>query len=583
MSEYERAGLAGLYLSLTAARTWERQRRAWPLPNSVSERLDDLYANVTNYQARDFPLADDGYGVRLEWRAGTEIAALKAIVNWAWQVHDGVLLLPGIHRKRQHLDCYYLRIHTHNGMLGTVFQHGRTLKTTDACTRVERFDEERTFRVSYRPVSADARLPQLGKVPQQGVCDDSRIRQPLSNWAYPGSEPRFNTKGIERETGWRGPARLAYLMLFTPIAYHFVKLPGNWAYVIHNVNDMPEFQRDFLRRSVGNMSNWPFHGEVSGIEDASLRYAVRRKGAEQSFAVVVMGAAGYYHKTQKTRKNAYRNLAVADDMRIAFLRYDIFNRAFPVSNTVRPARSPTTKESGTTESHFIALPSSRERITANILRHAPWYADLAYIPFWQRDPVADECKRRKPSISAERLWLRKLQYERKQLMAMVDEDRMWDDPREKDMLDAFTRAFRRLLNRESKGLGRGGSRDLPKRWDNTMDQWHRRLLNAKTGLLLSAAVHELLALAARSPALRDGKLVEPGGPAFLLPTKDGEIGEDRRLRNHAFHAQFRRMLNHPSEWKKVRDLALLALTTFADHRLRETGGEAAADQKETHQ
>ena len=40
MGEYERAGLAGLNLSLTAAQAWERQRQAWPLPDAVAERLD---------------------------------------------------------------------------------------------------------------------------------------------------------------------------------------------------------------------------------------------------------------------------------------------------------------------------------------------------------------------------------------------------------------------------------------------------------------------------------------------------------------------------------------------------------------
>ena len=35
---------------------------------------------------------------------------LNAVVKWAWQVHEGVLFLPGVHRKREHLDCYYLRV-----------------------------------------------------------------------------------------------------------------------------------------------------------------------------------------------------------------------------------------------------------------------------------------------------------------------------------------------------------------------------------------------------------------------------------------------------------------------------------------
>ena len=587
MGEYERAGLAGLCLSLTAAPAWERQRGAWPLPKAVGERLDELQKYVTNFGAPGFPLVDDGYGVRLEWRTGTEIAALKAIVNWAWQVHDGVLFLPGIHRKREHLDCYYLRLHTHAGLLGTYLQHSRTLKKLDLEHTVERLDEERTFTVSYRPISEVAALPQLKAVPPQGVCNGFFVK-PLSNWLYPGSEPRF---GIKRETGWSGVARFAYVMLFVPIACHFIKLPRskakirgrdtltqNWAYLVTHVRDLRPFQREFLRRNTITASNWPLYGEVSGIEDASLRYATRSKDGGHALTVV-MGNAAYYAQ-QKTRKNLTREIAVADGSPAVFVRYDIFNRAFPVTNTVRTAKPPSMEDSATRGSHFVRLPSSRERITANVLRGEPWYGELAYIPFWQRDQVAEERKRSRDSISEERLWFRKLRYERKQLMAIVSEDRMWDDPRERDMLDAFRRAFRRLLNRDDQALRRGGSRDLAKRWENTMDKWHRRLLNAKTKLLLSATVHELLALAARSPTLRDRKIVQPGGPAFLLPMKDNESREAWRSRNDAFHADFRRMINHPSEWKKVRDLALLALTTFADQRLAQTGGAAAADDKE---
>ena len=150
-------------------------------------------------------------------------------------------------------------------------------------------------------------------------------------------------------------------------------------------------------------------------------------------------------------------------------------------------------------------------------------------------------------------------------MSISNEKEIRDDRQEKDILDAFRGAFRRLLNREAKALERGGSRDLPRRWENTVDKWHRRLLHAETRLLLATAVYELLAQAARSPGLRNG---EPGGPGFLLAkTSEDESDESHRARNNVFHSEFRRMLNHPGDWKKVRDLALMALTTFTDSRL----------------
>ena len=596
MGEYERVGLAGLCLSLTAAAAWERRRRTWPLPKTIKESLDRLRDMISNVDAPNFPLVEDGMGLCLEWTEGNEKAALEAVVKWAWQVHDGVLFLPGVHRKREHLDCYHLRLHVHNGLLGTFFQFPRTInKVKDPERKVVRYDEEKTFSVSYRRIALDAKLPQHQAIPKKGVCGDNPAPA-MASWIYPGSEPRFNnaSAGIRRETAWRGPARFAYLMLFAPIACHYVKLPANnWAYLVPGVEDLRGYQRDFLRRNMVNLGNWPFYGAVAGLEDAALRYAIRNQAGRQSPTTVVMGKADFYHAIQKTRKNLWREIAVADDMPTAFRRYDIFNRAFPAGKMVRPTREAKPEESDQKGNHFITLPNCRERITANILHGDPWYADLAYIPFWQRDRVENERKtvrkhglsavglnlpwksgnQEKESISPERLWFLKLHhFERKQLMSIANEKEIWDDPQEKDILDAFRSAFRRLLNREDKALGRGGSRDLSKRWDNAADKWHRRLLHAKTKLLLATVVHELLAQAARSPGLRDGDLVEPGGPAFLLPkTSEDESYESRRARNNAFQSEFRRMVNHPSDWKKIRDLAL---TTFTDSRLSSGQGSS---------
>ena len=593
MGEHERVGLAGLYLSLTAATAWEKQRRIWPLPKSVEKSLERMRETISNLDAPYFPLVEDGLGIHLKWSEGNEKAALEAIVKWAWQVHDGVLFLPGVHRKREHLDCYHLRLHVHNGLLGTFFQFPRTIKKQDSKPerKVVRFDEEKTFSVSYRRIAFDAKLPQHQAVPKKGVCGDDIVK-PMTSWVYPGSEPRFNNNptGIRRETGWHGPAGFAYLMLFEPIACHYIKLPNskafaaNWAYMVPSVENLRGYQRDFLHRKMVNFGNWPFYGEVAGLEDAALCYATRDNASVQS-VTVVMGNASYYNNKQKTRKNLWRDIAVADDMLTAFRRYDIFNRVFPTGDMARPTREPKPQESDQKGNHFISLPNCRERITANILRGDPWYADLAYIPFWQRDRVEDECQtvrerglpwksgnQDKESISPARLWFLKLHhFERKQLMSIADEKEIWDDPQEKDMLDAFRSAFRRLLNREYKALGRGGSRELPKRWGNTADKWHRRLLHAKTKSLLATVVHELIAQAARSPGLRDGNLVEPGGSSFLLSrTSEDESAESRRVRNNAFQAELRRMMNHPSDWKKVRDLALLALATFTDQRLDKT-------------
>ena len=610
MGEHERVGLAGLSLSLTAATAWEKQRQRWPLPKPVEKSLDRLRETISNLKAPDFPFVEDGLGACLEWSEGNEKAALEAVVKWAWQVHDGVLFLPGVHRKREHLDCYHLRTHVHNGIFSTFWGKPNVPYSKYVGQRVSqaiRFDDESgaSFTVSHSPITLVDGVPYYKNIPSS-IAQGKQAKLPP--WSHPGAAPRFNNNHpprIKCDTDeWLGTAKFAYLMRFAPIACHYIKLPRakekikagggapketmteQWGYMIPSVGNLRKYQREFLRRNMVNLSNWPFYGEVAGLEDAILRFAVRRESWREALTIV-MGNAGYFssQSNQKTRKNLLRS----NDQTGAkmFLRYQIFNRVFPVGKTV-PRRGVKPEESDEKGNHRIELPNCRERITANILRGDPWYANLAYIPFWQRDRVGNDCQtvrerglsavrlnlpwkkagEDKESISPERLWFLKLHYfERIQLMSIANESDLWDDPQEKDMLDAFREAFRRLLDREDKALRRGGSRDLPKRWDNTADKWHRRLLHAKTKLLLSTVVHELLAQAARSHRLKNDNW-EPGGPAFLLSkTSKDESDESRRARNNCFQAKFRRMMNHPSDWKKVRDLALLALTTFTDSRL----------------
>ena len=387
-------------MSLTAAKVWNNQRGTWPLPKAVEKSLRGLRETICNLESSDFPFVEDDFGICLEWTEGKEEAALEAVVKWAWQVHEGVLFLPGVHRKREHLDCYHLRLHVHSGLLGTFFQHPRTIrKEKDPERRVVRFDEEKTFSVSYRPILSGARLPQYQAIPKKGVCGDDgdAMVKPMTSWILPGAEPRFNNNPtrILRETGWRGSARFAYLLLFAPIACHYVKLPrsksGNWAYMIPTVENLRGYQRSFVRRHLVTLGNWPFHGEVAGLEDAALRYAMGENASTQS-VTVVMGRASFYHPQQKTRKNLWREMATSDNFPSALRRYNLFNRVFPVGKMARPTRGATPEESSQKGSHFIALPSCRERITANILRGDAWYSDLAYIPFWQRDLVDNDCQ-----------------------------------------------------------------------------------------------------------------------------------------------------------------------------------------------
>ena len=559
MGEYERAGLAGLYMSLTAAEAWAKDS----LPSTVKDQAQELKKLI------QWRLGEGGISLCLGWK--DEDRALSALVKWAWQVKEGVFFLPAIHRKRENLDNYYLRVHTHKGLLNTFFQFGSTIKKEkEAVRKIEEFDEVQTFSVSYKAIRSDAELPQHRKSTFENGINSHSFAPAVNSWIYPGSEPRFNNSPlrIKQEKGWRAFPRLTYLMLFAPLACYYIRLPRtktkkrmteNWAFIIPQVRRLKDFHRLFLR-CLSNHSNWPFNDAVASMEDAILKYTVSTnfqqfipREESANVLIVVMGNAGYYGGQQKTRKNFLRvqiNSAV-------YIRHTVFNRIYPLGSTIRKRREDGEEQANS----YIRLPSSRERITANILANVPWYRDLTFIPFWQGDQITEECKKSSEPVSPERLWFSKLhQFERSQLMELSKEERMWDSPEEKRLLETLRYpVLWRLLNEEEFATSRGGSRALVERWDDTVEKWHRRFLRAKTRPLFRAVIHELLSTAQRRTRRKDetkkGQIRVSG---TVFPSAKDDKG---------FHAWFWHEVNDPYGWQRIRDLALLALVTFTDRRL----------------
>lgn len=563
MGEYERAGLAGLYMSLTAAEAWAKDN----LPSSVKTQAKELKDLVS------WSLREDGISLCLEWKDEDE--ALTALVKWAWQVKDGVFFLPAIHRKREYLDNYYLRVSVHKGLLNTFFQFGTTVKKDNNETKIEKFDESQIFSVSYRAIASDAKLPQYKKSTFRKGINCKSFSSPVKSWIYPGSEPRFNNSplNIKKENNWRSIPRFSFLMLFTPLVCRYIQLPRtkaekgmseNWAFIIPEIPTLASFQRCFIR-CLTNHSNWPFNESVAGLEDAVLRYtsstnlrAFVQRGESTNVQIVVMGKAGYYSKQQKTRKNSLR-IRLSPSIRS---RYTVFDRLYPVTDAIRKKRQDAEERNGERENRYIRLPSSRERITANILADVPWYSKLAFVPFWQRDQMVEECKKNPDNISPERHWFSKLrQFERRQLMELGKEEGMWDSLEEKRLLEILRdRVLRRFLNEEEWAFkSRGGSRTLPDRWDDVIAHWQRRFMRAKTRPLFRAVIHEFLISAQRRTRRWDAAKKQEariGGTVFPAAKDD-----------KAFHAWFWREVNDPHGWQRVRDLALLALITFSDGRL----------------
>jgi CRISPR-associated protein Cas8a1/Csx13 len=529
----ERAGLAALYMNLKAA-----------------EEMDHDIAPL-HWEPGD--LTRDSVTVR--WKT-TAKDAFTQLFQWAWQVRDGVLYLPAVFRNDRLRNNAFLRVPMHNGILNTFLQH-RTSRLrrgmkSEFTRRTEQLDEGQEIAISYQVLSYLKAVDDLDEL--FGPTGDFRKREArLSSWVMPGCTNRYpsdaSTKNWQ-DKPWRGPARVAVLLMLAPIVNFYQRLRGkgrNWIFVVPDVHDLEEFNDIRPRLELD-----PRFVEVASLGDAALRflaeYATRsiRKEIGVGCRVVAMGGVTYY-QSQSIRKGV---LDVSPTP-IAIRRYQHLYRVMPnwyislrkeaetapeepmVTDDAAEEDEETREKAG----GFIKVPSGRGRIADNLVTGHPWYLDLFTPLIWDIGALERQ-RKKKPAMSLERLWFMNLSYQKGKLMELIKERDMWDTEEERLFVEAFWETLASLYKQEADAVERGGARKVEERWDDLNDEVKRSLMRAKTRELLRGTLAELFARAGRQSTIREH-------PATIW-----------------------NLLNDPYDWKKARDLALLALASYQSEEKR---------------
>lgn len=542
MGFLQRTGLAGLCLTLTAADEWAGR----------SDPLGEDLKNTLKWELGD-------KSIRLWWQ-GDDLTALTKLLEWGWQIKDGVYYLPGIHRDTDLREHKFLRIQTHAGLLGTFLQFGGQLKpAVDVPTRLpvqfDADDPSKTVAISYRPIKPGEKIRQVGALnkicPLRNKHEDFRIIT-LPGWVYPGAAKRFG----KNDEDWTGTTDRALLLFFAPIACFYMSLPrtkakkrlrDNWAFLAPEITSLSGISRTYYDLQIKLQSRFD-DVQASGLGDAGLRFAAAYAGraTQKGFPspeiyVTAMGVVDYYSSNPTIVTRIRKHLLHLIPGVVSVSRYRKLMTHFP---NVFMLRKPKDEEQATDDetqeaqaTHWMRQPTARGRIADNLVNQAPWYQDLPWPPDWQIDELEQQRKNYQDNISSERLWFLNLQREWRALMNLANEESMYVSPDEHALVSIFHGALRRLLSREEDALGRGGSRDLFKRWDTRVEKIRRALLRSKTRELTRSFFTELLA--------------EAGGAKELTEKKE----------------YIWRLLNHPHDWKKARDLGFLCLVTFTDKRL----------------
>lgn len=535
MDLLERAGLAGLFMALRAAR-------------------------AANHDLSPLEWTDDDLkwdSVTVRW-TGPARPAFEKLMKWAWQVRDGLFYFPAVHNEG---DDWWKREAVHNGLMKTYFQNPNVQPALERVTKVITIENDRMIQVSYKVPGERVLAPELGlnklnkpkkkTVPTQKTKphidsseelfaeDGSWKTKPveLSNWVYPGCAGRYSS-----EKSWYGPATLGLLLMLTPTVCHFQRLQGdggNWALVVPDVRDLTEFARARPRVALK-----PEFVDVASLGDAGLRFLAEyttgevRKRLHVGCRVIAMGNVPYY-QNQSIRKAV---LDVADQNH-AIERYRLLQQAFP--NYFQQIKRPPTEE-GPQANGWYKLPTGRGRIADNLVNGRPWYEKL-FVPMpWDEQELEQQRKQADAGSSTEHVWFRALTYHRSKLMKLITQDDMWDTEAEKVFVHAFWETLDVLYAKEAAAIERGGSRTVEARFEDLNEDIRRALMQAKTRVLLRAVLAELFAKAGRQKSVREH-------PAAVW-----------------------RLIDHPDRWQQGRDLALLALASHRNRAARE-GKEPESD------
>ncbi|MBX3436862.1 MAG: type I-MYXAN CRISPR-associated Cas8a1/Cmx1 [Planctomycetaceae bacterium] len=566
MDLLERAGLAALYMTLRAA---EEQAGDDAKANAVVEVLKWDLSSIS---------------VEIRW--GEPKAAKKALETlfaFAWQIRDGVLYLPAVHREDRQRDTYFLRLSEHNGILNTFLQLDKIQPKGRDESHVETIDEDQQLVFRFQSLAGKSLVPHKVQT-LSALFDRTGLRTApvdLSSWISPGSARRF----AESEQNWKPLADRAILLILAPIVCLYQQLQGTdrpksekkpWArirdylYVCPDIRDLFEFDATRPSMRLDPVSTTcPADAALGFVAEFASR--TLRRESIAGCNVVMMGKVTYYGgrpgkkwSDQSVRKGVEDVSSEQDTIPLARTLHRIMPSHFRVQ---RDKYGSTSRPDIARPIGQFKIPSARGLIAENIVAGRPWYSDLLEIPKWELHALE---KRRKDhrtqreNISLQRLWFHTLQdlQMKDQIMALIQSETFTDDD-ERLFIEAFWDILGAIFRREREAVrkqyndGREITADQLKvasehyrkhrEYDRTAAgrylkrraEWNERvgrmLAQAKTQTLLGDAITILMRYA---------------------------LNEYRSATLTANPDTIRRFLKDRHEWKRALHLARLALATY---------------------
>ena len=440
--------------------------------------------------------------VILEWQ-GQDINCLRWLLQESFQISDEKLIeLRGLNSKTMRIDSQVI---VHSGILGTFLQHTSTHKSLGTETKFFELEPNiKPLQVTYKALSS-----YVHQEFAKNLCDPQGnfLKAPISvaGWLNPGAVVRhiaFNSS-----TSFEELPEDALVLLFAPVACYYFLLRSKlrdkrsqYALIIPEVKNLEKY----ASYRTGNIREATYKDFfASGLGDAGLRFLIYEETAElaQTFELERCQVLTLGTVAWASQQKTRTDLYIVEIEPKICENYRLCKKEF--SDRVIPSKDG--------DSSFVASSFAKEFIAENLARQREWYAGLSDV------------------INSNELFA-KLSYERGGLYTMVKQAKY--DERDKLFVEACHEAIKFTYGQIKKYTKSGD--DLTARFNRTTIRLRSELSRCKSAESFREFITDFWARAGR------------------LPTLQRHWHELMPLINNS----------NPKEWKKARDLALLALASY---------------------
>ncbi|MFS8878812.1 type I-MYXAN CRISPR-associated Cas8a1/Cmx1 [Synechococcus sp. H55.8] len=450
--------------------------------------------------------------VQLFWQ-GNDFEVIDWLLKESFQLNNGLIALRGIDSKSMRKDSQVI---IHQGILGTFLQHNKTRKILGEQTESLEIDE------NYPPIIIKYKALEsyVHQEFAKNLCDKDGnwLRQPISiaGWLNPGAVVRHNA--FPSDTSFEESPEMAFILLYAPVSSFYYILrsrlkdqKAQYALVVPEITDMEVYAGYRQDPRLRYASYRDLH--AAGLGDAGLKFLTYQEVAESSrgFKVTRCQVLTLGSVPWSKQQKSRTDLFTVEAKYHACKNYQICKAVLPDRVILK-----TKAEEGS----FIATSFAREMIAENLARDHPWYAGFSD---WVN--------------SNERF--KQLCYERRGLSEMVMRADM--DDRERWFVQTCHEAIRFTYGRlYQKAQDRG-----------EQTNFDRENVRIRTGL----------ARCKNAESFREF-ITNFWAKAGIIPT----------LQEH--WDDLMDLVMDPKEWRKARDLALLALASYkGKERQEETQDE----------